>query len=190
MTRVFARSWLWFAAFLFIVLAAPTNIGAKSQSLDWKTFVSVKAFSVDYPASWVSIDDSGGRLDILSSSVRLTAVVIARGESEISVDEMSPPPRTEMYPKYLEEKYDVVVYDSRTIVIPGGERDDACRAVDIGSWDFDVAPNAIQVNTTLTCRIGARWFEVRLTRWKADGKSTQDESLAFKMISSLRAAAR
>ena len=93
--RAVCRSVLFIAAYFAFALVLVLNVDAKSHDPEWKSFTSIKSFTVDYPSSWVSIDKSGIRLHILSSAARLTAVVIARGASEITVDELRPRQETE-----------------------------------------------------------------------------------------------
>jgi hypothetical protein len=174
---------------LAIALLSTLNLpfSAMSGQEEWKTFTSSRGFTVIYPSTWTLIGEVSTHLHILSLNKGQEGVVIAENESEITVDEMSVPPIGK-FPDSIENYYHLSIYDFRSLQINEGIDGAACHNVNIGNYDFDVAPNVFQVHTTLTCPIGARWFEVQLIRWKDDGRSAEHEEIALKMMKSLRVA--
>lgn len=167
---------------------------AFSATVAWREFRSSKTFTVEYPADWFRQGISPDRLDILSSSGHLTAVVIEKGEADISVAEEPEPARRPLAEviHYYENGAPVLL---RKSISP--EQPEACERLDEIVWKEapvpleDVAPSMRPhltdfIYTGLFCQIKGRIVVLILKNWQGDKKQKEYQEIALRMAKSIR----
>jgi hypothetical protein len=165
-----------------LVTALSGFVVASSASESWSHYEGRSSFTVLYPRDWSVIQKTPDRLDIVSPGKRAEGVVIAKGQSNILVNEV-PSPGTKPLREVLPARDQTI--DDRVLDLKqrGGDR---CHEVEIVRRLVETIPEHPERETSLLCRIGKRVFQVTLLNWEEDGRNNLHVDVATTMVRSMR----
>lgn len=185
---------------LSIVLASPvivamsfaTSLAHGAHSCRWRWFHSAEGFVVRYPENWVRKGISKTRLTILSAPGGAEAVVIKRGQAEISVISAK-----EHKGASLAELIDSY---SRSTTVLSRRRVRNTRPGVAGCKEFErivskeelVPAGAIPgtspyiINTEFFCKIDAQRYVIALRNFQGDRRQLTYQHIAKRMAETLR----
>jgi hypothetical protein len=177
-----------------LALLAPTSPAQAQTGLHWKEFNSSTGFSTMYPASWFRIGlASEGRLDILSSKGGAEAIIIKRGQAQISVIELRDPPDATLAQLMDEDAQGAVAIVSRTDVPNQGAGNNGCSDFKelVSKYEAVPAEDALIhvpyiIDTDYYCEVNGRKFTTRLRYWEDDQRKGEYQRVVLRMAKSLR----
>jgi hypothetical protein len=170
-------------ALVALLVGALSNfIVVSFASEAWRHFEGRGSFRALYPGDWSVIQKTPDRLDIVSPGQRAEGVIIAKGQSNIIVNEVHSPgtkPLSELLPA-RDQTIDDRVLDLKQ---RGGDR---CHEVEIVGRLVEIIPDHPERETSLMCRIGTRVFQVTLMNWEEDARNNLHVDVATAVVRSMR----
>lgn len=174
------------------VFSFPTSFAHGVHDCGWRLFRSTEGFVVRYPGNWVRKGISKTRLTILSVPGGATAVVIKKGQAEVSVimdQEYRGASLADLISAYTRHTHVL----SRRRVLNTHPAIAGCKQFErIVSKEALVAEAAIPgaspyiVNTELFCGIGVRKYVIALRNFQGDKKQPIYQRIALRMAETLR----
>lgn len=174
-----------------IAILLSFRVAASASPKVWQQFSSSSHFSVAYPGDWFRFGVSTDRLQLRSSRGGTEAVVIKRGQAEITVVEAEGP-STKTLARVIALYTEGTSILSRRAVSNESSKQ-ACGKIEQVITREPVIPSGDAlidvpyiINTELFCEIGRRKIVTVLRNWEDDSRQKEYQQVALRMARSIR----
>lgn len=174
-----------------VALIVALGIVALASADTWKEFTSPIHFSVSYPADWFRFGVSKDRLQLRSSKGGAEAVVIKRGQAEITVVEAE-----ESSTKTLAQVIDYYTQgssiSSRSRISDKSGKPACSDLEEVISKEPPAPPEDTLisvpniVNTDFFCEVDGYKIVTLLRNWEGDNRQNEYQQVALRMAKSIR----